>query len=379
MRMNLWKSIFLPSFLIPLAVIAAEPTATIPPAPQFRIEETIVSYRGKLANDYVAFPALLRTGDQEILLSYKRGYDHARDPGGVLEFIRYDLESGRTIQGPTRIGMADRVMQMGEWIRFPNGTIGTFIDAHEINDQNEHIRIGLRYSLSEDNGETFGPLKRVGVIDGVEYGYLFDSVTIGKRLYALIMTFEYLAGGRRTVDALYTDDNGESWHFINNLSKEFGDVLINESSFIPYNNGFLVATRSYDNLQRLHRVNKQFKLIKETNLTEITPTIASYIGRPRLFTIEDQLFLIGRNRRSPAPGTRMELGLMRIDPESLTVEKQFVLDNIEQGNVTDGYYPFPILVESGDKTLLNVFDYKALHRNSPDIIRLQFNSAEFLE
>ena len=56
-----------------------------------------------------------------------------------------------------------------------------------------------------------------------------------------------------------------------------------------------------------------------------------------------------------------------------------VLDNLEQGIVTDGYYPFPILVEAGDKTLLNVFDYKALHRNSPDIIRLQFDSAEFLE
>ena len=70
---------------------------------------------------------------------------------------------------------------------------------------------------------------------------------------------------------------------------------------------------------------------------------------------------------------------MRIDPKTLTVEKQWVLDNLEQGNVTDAYYPFPILVEDGDRTLLNVFDYKALHRNSPDIIRLQFDSAEFLK
>jgi hypothetical protein len=321
----------------------------------------------------------LRTGENEILLSYKRGYSHARDPGAVLEFIRYNLESGRTTQGPTRFGMPDRVMQMGEWIRFPNGTLGTFIDAHLINEQNEAIRIGLRYALSKDNGKTFGPLKRVGVVDGVEYGYLFDSVTIGKRLYALIMTFEYLAGGRRTVDALYTDDNGETWHFINNLSAEFGDVRINESSFIPYKDGFLVATRGYDNLQRLHRVDNHFKLIMETNLTEITPTIASNVGRPRLFTIADKYFLIGRNRRSTEPGTRMELGLMRIDPETLTVEKQFVLDNIEQGKITDGYYPFPILVESGDQTLLNVFDYRALMGNSPDIIRLQFDSAAFIE
>lgn len=75
----------------------------------------------------------------------------------------------------------------------------------------------------------------------------------------------------------------------------------------------------------------------------------------------------------------MELGLIRFNPESLKVERQFVLDNIEQGKVTDGYYPFPILVEAGDRVLLNVFDYRALQGNSPDIIRFQFDSAEFLK
>ncbi len=360
-------------------LVSAEPEGETPLVPAFRNEHVVASYRGKLKNDYVSFPAVLRTGENEILLSYKRGYSHAFDPGATLEFVRYDLESGETLQGPTRIGMVDRVMQMGEWIRFPNGTIGTFIDAQKINEKNEHIRIGLRYALSTDNGKSFGPLQSMGLVDGVEYGYLFDSVTIGDRLYALNMTFEYLAGGRRTVDAMYTDDNGETWHFINNLSKEFGDVRINESSLVETEDGFIVATRGYDSQQRLHLVDKQFKLIHQTNLTEITPTIASYVGRPRLFRIRDKLFLIGRNRRSSAPGVRIELGLMRIDPETLTVEKQWALDNDEQDNVSDGYYPFPILVEDGDRTLLNVFDYKALNGQSPDIIRLQFDSAEFLE
>lgn len=365
--------------LFPLELFGAEPTTPIPPAPKFKIEETIVSYRGKLVNDYVSFPALLRIGKNEALLSYKRGYAHARDPGAVLEFSRFDLEKGRRIGEPIRMGMADRVMQMGEWIRFPNGTLGTFIDAHLINDDNQHIRIGLLYSLSHDNGKTFGPLQRLGVVDGVEYGYLFDSVTIGKRLYALIMTFEYLAGGRRSVDALYTDNNGKNWHFIRNLSQEFGNIPINESGLIPYKEGFIVVTRGYDSMARLHRVDREFNLIHQTNLTEITPTIASYIGRPRLFTIGEKHFLIGRNRRSSEPGIRMELGLIRIDPESLTVEKQFVLDNNEQDQVTDGYYPFPMLVESGEQILLNIFDYRARQGNSPDIIRLQFDSAEFLQ
>ncbi len=373
---NLLCLIFL---LLPLELFGAEPTASVPRAPKFKIEETIVSYRGKLVNDYVSFPALLHIGKNEVLLSHKRGYAHARDPGAVLEISRFDLEKGRRVREPIRIGMADRVMQMGEWIHFPNGTLGTFIDAHLISDDNQHIRIGLLYSLSHDNGKTFGPLQRLGLVDGVEYGYLFDSVTIGQRLYSLIMTFEYLAGGRRSVDALYTDDNGKNWHFIRNLSQEFGNIPINESGLIVYKDGFIVVTRGYDSMARLHRVDREFNLIHQTNLTEITPTIASYVGRPRLFTIGKRHFLIGRNRRSSDPGIRMELGLMRIDPESLTVEKQFVLDNIEQDQVTDGYYPFPILVESNGQTLLNIFDYRALLGNSPDIIRLQFDSAEFLQ
>ena len=329
-------------------------------------------------NDYLGFPALLPIGNNEVLLSYKRGYAHAKDPGTGLEIIRFDLEENHRVGDRIRMGMFDRVMQMGEWIRFPNGVLGTFIDAQLIDDDNHHIRIGLLYSLSYNNGKTLSPLQPLGVVDGVEYGYLFDTVTIGKRVYALIMTFEYLAGGRRSVDAIYTDDNGENWHFIRNLSQEFGNIPINESGLIPYDDGFIVVTRGYDSRARLHRVDRDFNLIRQTDLTEITPTIASYVGRPRLFTMGGKHFLIGRNRRSSEPGTRMELGLMRFDPESLTVEKQFVLDNMQQDPVTDGYYPFPILVESGERTLLNIFDYRAKDGNSPDIIRLQFDSAEFL-
>jgi len=75
----------------------------------------------------------------------------------------------------------------------------------------------------------------------------------------------------------------------------------------------------------------------------------------------------------------MELALIRFDPKSLEVEKHFVLDNAEQGKVTDGYYPCPILVDTGEQTLLNIFDYRAILGNPPDIIRLQFDSSLFLQ
>ncbi|MDA0347304.1 MAG: sialidase family protein [Verrucomicrobia bacterium] len=364
----------IPSFLL----YAAEPTASIPPTPQFRIEETLVSYRGSDSWDYLAFPAIVQSGDQEILLSYKRGKSHARDLGAVLEIQRVNLKTGRMIQKPIQLGLPGEIMQMGEWIRFPNGTLGTYIDAQVVDDENKHERTGLLRAVSRDNGKSFGPLERVGIIDGVEYGYLFDTATVGKRLYALIMTFEYLAGGRRSVDALHTDDNGKTWHFIRNLSQEFGDIRINESSLIPYEKGFIVATRGYDNMQRLHQVDAEFKRIKEINLTEKTTSIDSYIGRPRLFTCEGAYFLTGRNWRAVDRSIPMELALIRFDPKSLEVEKLFVIDNEEQGKVTDGYYPCPILAKAGDRTLLNIFDYRAILGNPPDIIRLQFDSAAFL-
>ena len=75
----------------------------------------------------------------------------------------------------------------------------------------------------------------------------------------------------------------------------------------------------------------------------------------------------------------MELALLRFDPMSLEVEKHFVLDNAEQGKVTDGYYPCPILVDMEERILLNVFDYRALLGNSPDIVRFQFLADEFLD
>ena len=328
--------------------------------------------------DYLGFPSLVPSGDNQIMLSYKRGTDHGWDPGAVLEIIRFDLQTGRAIQDPIQLGIPDRIMEMGEWVRFPNGTLGTYIDAQRTDEKKSAIRIGLRGSISRDNGKSFGPLERVGIIDGVEYGYLFHSAIIGQRLYALIMTFEYLTGGRRSVDALYTDDNGESWHFIRNLSQEFGDIRINESSLLPYGDGFLVATRGYDNRQRLHQVDQDFRLIKETNITEQTPSISSYIGRPRLFTYDGAYFLSGRNWRAPNRALPMELALIRFDPETLKVEKHFVLDNEAQGKVTDGYYTCPIIVDTDNRKLLNIFTYKGLFGNSPDILRLQFDSAEFL-
>ena len=71
--------------------MAKEPTAAIPITPNYKIEETIVSYRGTGTMDYLGFPAIVPSGENEIMLSYKRGTDHGWDPGAQLEITRFDL------------------------------------------------------------------------------------------------------------------------------------------------------------------------------------------------------------------------------------------------------------------------------------------------
>ena len=95
-----------------------------------------------------------------------------------------------------------------------------------------------------------------------------------------------------------------------------------------------MATRGYDNMQRLHQVDLDFNLIHQKNITKDTPAIDSYIGRPRLFVYQGEHFLIGRNWRDRNRSIPMELGLVRFDPQSFEVERLYVIDNIERGKVT---------------------------------------------
>ena len=106
----------------------------------------------------------------------------------------------------------------------------------------------------------------------------------------LVMTFPELVGkigedgwkyGK--VHVIMSDDNGETWTHVRDLSEEFGNIDINESSFMRIDDQFLVTTRGYDGQERMHLTNDEFKLIKQVNLTEEYTCVNKVIGRPRLF------------------------------------------------------------------------------------------------
>jgi hypothetical protein len=349
--------------------------------PEYK-KETVLSDRRGEVQPYLAFPALLDLGD-DILVSYKRGNAHAADPGAFLEMLRLDGCSGAVKECKNIAALDGQIMQMGEWVRFANGDIASYIDAQK---KGQPSRIGLRMVRSSDGGKTFGPVTRVGVIDGVEYGYAFEAVTRGQTTWMLVMTFTNLTGGvfspkpsrsvAGSVDVIRSEDNGHTWRFVQSLSRELvGNVSINESSFAPYGDGFIIAARGYDARQWLAYADSEFHVTRKVDVAKTCDAITSHLGRPRVFTRDGRWYLLGRNFHFQVPKTPMRLSLFRFDPDTLAIQRHVVLDNDEGAKLRDGYYAVVYWRESGGKTMFNVVNYKA-ESGPPVIHRLEFDWEE---
>lgn len=332
-------------------------------------------------------------------MSFKRGHRHGGDTEASLELLRLDGRTREPGKPEPLAAIEGRIMQMGEWVKFPNGDIANYIDAQVLDAEGRNQRIGLVGVRSTDGGRTFGPAERVGEVDGVEYGYPFSFLVEGETTWMLVMGFSNLAGGYSVhpprphagpVCVLRSDDSGHSWRFVRNLTREFGDPPINESFFARYRDGFLVVTRGYDHRARLHLTDGDLVVAKQVDLTETYPFIQSYIGRPRLVVRDEAFYLIGRNWThepnaktgpagsdgAPSYPAAMKMCLFRIDPDELTVVSYAVLDNEEEANVTDGYYPAPYFREKDGEPFLYLVDYKAVNQAPPQIVEFEYRWAE---
>jgi hypothetical protein len=342
--------------------------------PSYKKTEVLAGGDGGGERPYLAFPAVLDLGG-DVLISYKRGLAHAADPGAELELLRLEGETGQVKTRATIAQLDGAIMQLGEWVRFPNGDIASYIDARK---KGQPSRIGLRTVRSTDGGATFGPVERVGVVDGVEYGYAFEAVTHGQVTWMLVMTFTNLTGGTfsqplprvaGSVDVIRSEDSGKSWRFVRSVTRELGGAPINESSLARFGEGFLVTARGYDSKQWLMRTDGEFRVLQKVDLAKENTFIASHVGRPRLFTRDGAWYLLGRN--VTAPKTPMRLSLFRFDPETLKITRHVVLDNSEGQKVADGYYAMPYWRESGGKTVFHIVTYKRCD-GPAQIIRLTF-------
>ena len=334
---------------------------------------------------YLAFPSLLTVGPDEVWLAYKAGRSHATDAGAAIEVVRHTLSSGATTLIQRLPAPPPKLYQMGELTRLPDGTIALYIDVQSTGWDGRHYRSGAEFFRWDDRKKEFGPPAALGLINGMLYGYPFDFINDGRTTWQLIMAFGYhQPGGRWSVDAIRSEDSGRSWSFVRNLTAEFGGIRGNESGFVRHGDGFIVTTRGYDRIARLHRTDRDFRVQHQVDLTGKYSFVNSYVGRPRVFIHDGHGYLQGRNWTRPTGHTaergstasEMQLCLFRFDPQTLALTSCVVLDNAEQSKVTDGYYAVTAITGAGNEARLHVFTYKALDQKPPDIVRLDYRWAE---
>jgi len=355
--------------------------------------QTLVAPRTDAAHaSYPVFPALLPLDRSNVLVTYKEGRGHTHDPGALVASFNLELADDEISRFARFNPFAPLLFQCTEPARFVDGTLALFIDTQRIGPEPRHYRAPMRWTVSRDGGATFSPPVEFPRVDGIGYGYPFEARTLDGVTYFLVMTFGYLDGGRWSADIIRTDDNRASWRAVRNLSEEFSVPGFNEGSFLPTRDGFIVASRSYDQQARLHEVDCSFRLRRQVNLTSTSPWINGYVGRPRLFRHGDGIYLIGRNWTQPAPiasaaGPDNPLGfpraqqlyLFRIDPRTLLQVSCWVLDNAELGPVTDGYYAVVATTGQGTGARLHVITYKAESGGPPSLLHFAFKWSDLSE
>lgn len=370
--MRSWMLFFVSICAMPGGSVRATGEPTVVAAKLLKVDLLAASSQTP-ATPYLAFPTALDLGD-ELLVAFKRGRSHAGDVGATIHSLRLDKRSGRQLAEMTLAEIPTEIMQMGEWVRFPAGNIVNYIDAQRTGS----LRSGLCEVRSTDGGKGFGAVRRVGPVDGVEYGYAFDAVSNNTTTWMLAMTFANLPGGKPvykyasqpgSVDVIRSDDSGRSWRFITSVTRLLGDVPINESSIVRSGDGFIIASRGYDGRSWLLRGDADFRRVAQVDLTKFYTRIKS-VDRPRLFSHDGNFYLLGRNRLGRRES---ELAMFRVDPQTLEVTRHVVLDHASDRSPGDSFYAQPYWLSREGQTLLHVITYKQTTGPGPDIIRLEFD------
>ncbi|TAM96742.1 MAG: exo-alpha-sialidase [Chitinophagaceae bacterium] len=343
----------------------ASDTSVNPQQIFFHFRKTQILFNANILNGrkYCAFPSTVKLNDSTVLISYKRGYAHYKDTGFV-GLIRYDPRIMKVIsRGP--IYKTKYNNQNTEILKMPNGDVVIYVDRQMPGPKK---RIGLEELRSTDDGITWKDMGTVGLVNGVQFGYAFDDYIEGHTIYALWMTFPELRGseGERSVHVVKSNNNGESWTDIKDLTKAYKKAF-NESTLVKYNNGFLIVARADEKGSAfIFKTDSNFNLIKEKNLSSVYSCIDA-IGRPKLFVKDGSYYMICRNNSC--------LFFYKINPATLSIEKWARLYR-SPGWGGDAHYAEPYFQQEGNKTYFNVIDYFPVNSRFPEIVRFEFKWAE---
>lgn len=308
---------------------------------------------------YCAFPSTIKLNDSTVLITFKQGFSHYKDTGQI-DLIRYNPITNKVI--------SERVIyktkfnnQNPEIIKMPNGDIVIYIDRQMPGGKD---RLGLEELRSTDNGESWKDMGPVGPVDGVQYGYAFGGCIDGNIIYFLWMTFPELkgSGGKRSVHVVKSNNNGESWLNVKDLTSAY-KTAFNESTIEKYKNKFLIVGRGdKKDSAFLFETDMNFNLIKKENLSSEYSCIGA-IGRPRLFIRREDYYLISRNNSC--------LFFYKINPATLQIEKWSKLYK-SPGWGGDAHYAEPYFQKRDGITYLNVVDYFPISGRYPEIVRFEY-------
>lgn len=295
---------------------------TIAPA-----RETVL-FSGIGRHTYCAFPSTVRYGEK-LLCMFKVGDAHMNDHG-IIGYLLMEKD-GTVLESGTAVSRPGLNLQNVEVLRFPDGSTRFFIDIQD--PKSLKLRCGMIEGTVEgERGLRFSVSDRVFADrDGLRYGYAFDGCPTENGYLFLAMTFPELSE-KDPVRAPYLLRSGPDgrWEKRIDLNLTF-EGKYNESSICPFGKDFILALRGDREYSAFSRVTAEGTVLLSRKVLPENDGIG-VIGRPSLFTAGNGLYCIGRGSAPGAPAE--DLRLMKLDPDTLRIEKQTVLD----AGAADGYY-----------------------------------------
>lgn len=349
--------------------------------PKTKVSQLVVSHKEVGEKPYLSFPCLTRINDKEVLITFKRGTSHGGDPEADADLVRFNTVTNNVLEHKTLGRIEGRIFQLTVPVQIDKNDLRFYVDLQSKGQDSKNYREGMHFTSTKENGKIVGPWKAQGLIEGIEYGYPFDFIVEGKVVYMLAMSFGYMPGKLWSVAVLKSEDGAKSWKKIKDITKVM-EGPINESCFTRVGDEFFVVSRGYAKQEtKIAHFDKNFNVLQVSDLTGMNSALRGYIGWPRIFFKDNNLYVMGRLQvASPEgkidnkpEGKYMRLGLVRVNPRQLTVDRISLLDN-EDGTlpIRDGYYAASYWQNTNDELWFNAITYRAMGSDAPDIMRFGF-------
>src|SRR5690606_24910718 len=121
---------------------------------------------------YSALPTLMKINGSKIVISYKRGSAHYKEPQAPLETMIYNPLLGTVTSRTTTDNTTGVINQNPELMRMPDGTLYNYVDQ-QIGGTKD--RMGVRVFKSTDDGDSFTDEGAFPQVGSYSYGYFFDD------------------------------------------------------------------------------------------------------------------------------------------------------------------------------------------------------------